>query len=166
MSNLTLIAWGLIGFGSLSVLGTFSEAIKPTTSVKKEDLPKILIMSLLTVIIGLGLTLIDNEPEATTAPPTAEAKPIKKTIHGDSAAIAKVRATKKGKKGMKFRTAPFEEGVAVIADNAGGYWVDDKGEVFATNGIAKEWSPKVNWSREGVDYMSTEKIIGSRYSTN
>lgn len=82
----------------------------------------------------------------------------------DSIAISLVRKTQTEKKGSQFVTAPLHGGVAVIADGHAGYWVNNK-IVYATNGIAKNWSPGIEYSPPEIDQMKIISTIESYQET-
>lgn len=65
---------------------------------------------------------------------------------------------------IRFTEYRFEEvdvrgGRAVLLNNLGAYWVKD-GVVYALNGLAKSYSPSVEYGPVGLDYEDVERAIG------
>lgn len=76
----------------------------------------------------------------------------------DSHAVSLVQSTQTEPAAHKLRTAPFRGGVAVIANGTAGYWVFND-VVYATNGVAKGWSPDIKYSLPAIDQASIEEAI-------
>ncbi len=58
----------------------------------------------------------------------------------------------------EYEAAELEGGVAVLVNDFGAYWVRD-GVVYAANGVAKTWSPALDYSPTGIDIDTIEDSI-------
>lgn len=85
-------------------------------------------------------------------------------IQADSGAIAKVRETQPDKIMVPGKTAPLHGGTVVFYDGAV-YWVNES-VVYAVNGIAKNWSPSIDYAPENINYSASEKAINQRYGNS
>lgn len=103
------------------------------------------------IILG-GILFVSCSPDEKETPAVSYKHQM------DSNAIGLVRATQNAPKGEHFITAPLNGGVAVIADEYAGYWVKDK-KVYATNGVASNWSVNIEYSPPEIDQMKIIKAI-------
>lgn len=61
---------------------------------------------------------------------------------------------------LGYRSGLLQGGTAVMAGNAA-YWVSLNRVVFAANGFAKMYSPRIHYSGAGVDIDSVENAVNS-----
>jgi len=76
----------------------------------------------------------------------------------DKRAVALVKATitVSLKPNITYRTGPLQGGVAVLVGDLGAYWIKN-GTVYAANGFAKTWSPRISYALGGSITLSTVK---------
>ncbi|GAH65576.1 unnamed protein product, partial [marine sediment metagenome] len=80
----------------------------------------------------------------------------------ERAAVAAVKGTmQEGIRTDSFSTGPLKEGMAVLVDPRGAYWVQHE-KVYAANDVAKTWSPGIDYSPPGVDIDSVKRAATRR----
>lgn len=57
-----------------------------------------------------------------------------------------------------YEVGDLEDGVAVLVNVMAAYWVKDD-VVYAANGIAKTWSPNLDYSPVGIDFNTVEDAV-------
>ena len=57
-----------------------------------------------------------------------------------------------------YKAGALKDGVAVLVDNNGAYWVKDN-TVYAANGSAKTWSPNLDYSPTGIDFNTVQNSV-------
>jgi len=60
----------------------------------------------------------------------------------------------------EYQAGELEEGVAILVNNNGAYWVKDN-IVYAANGLAKSWSPNLAYSPTGIDLDTVKDSVKS-----
>jgi hypothetical protein len=88
------------------------------------------------------------EPKALAAPAPA--------VDKRAVALVKATITVSLNPNITYRTGPLQGGVAVLVGDLGAYWVKN-GTVYAANGVAKTWSPRISYALGGSITHSTVK---------
>ncbi len=58
----------------------------------------------------------------------------------------------------EYRAGALEDGVAVLVNDNGAYWVKDN-VLYAANGSAKTWSPNLDYSPTGIDFNTVQDSV-------
>ena len=138
-----MIGSGLILFAFVGVVMWIIKKVNPEKikEVKKEDTNGLLVVSVLMFAIGAWMVSGDDPS------------------HGD--AITQVLATipDHSQSVHGYVTADLDDGgVAVVINKAAGYWVKD-GKVFAVNGIAKNFSPAIDYAPQEITWSKVENAF-------
>jgi len=76
-----------------------------------------------------------------------------------SLSLVKQTITKTNITNRKIETVNIEGGTGVLIDDLGAYWVKD-GVAYAVNGMAKSWSPSIEYARNSkVSHNSIQDAI-------
>ena len=135
-----MFAYLLMGIGAVLSLGALLIIVNPEKfgqpDMGRKQAAKFLIGALAMVGIGYNLNLDKVEGPALSA--------VLETIPQGQA--------------HTWETGQLNDGVAVVVNGTAGYWVKD-GTVYATNGIAKNWSSGIEYSPAEISQSNVEAAV-------
>lgn len=149
-----MVVGGLLAASAL--YGLLNTEVRKSSKVKPWLSVTIAVIGVLIALFGYGLkSAIDQKEQQSIA----EVEPLEMAVDHRQA-IASVGLTLRGQNipDLNYKAGDLQGGVAVVAKGTAGYWVKD-GVVYAVNGIAKNWSPGIEFSPAEITWSKVEEVV-------
>ena len=121
--------------------------------IKKIAIAIIIFCVLVGVVIGIGTSgsSLSSTPAEDTSSPDYDA--AIQLVQDSMSAIPSDTLH-----AWDYKAGALENGVAVLVNDNGAYWVKDN-VVYCANGSAKSWSPNLDYSPTGIDYDTVKNSV-------